>query len=48
MREWKFEEAKLLVINVLLESNYAKETDMTEEEAQDLAETICMKLEDTP
>ncbi len=48
MKEWKFEEAMLLVINVLLESNYATETDMTEEEAKDLAEAICMKLEDTP
>lgn len=48
MKEWSADEAIATVKRVLLKSDFAKETDMIEDEAEALAETIIMNLEDTP
>ena len=48
MKEWEPGEAKLAIAKVLLESNYGKETDMTDDEAFDLADAISKRLERGP
>lgn len=48
MREWIPEEAILAITKVLLESNFGKETDMTVEEAEAIADAVSKRLEQGP
>lgn len=48
MKEWEPGEAALAIAKVLIESNYDKETDMTDDEAFDLAYAISKRLEQGP
>lgn len=48
MKEWEPSEAILAIAKVLLESDYGKETDMTDDEAFDLADMVCKRLEQGP